>query len=103
MAAIVAGGAIGVLTFGPLVLWSLSDDVPAPVRPDGREYRFSSVDKDPDPVEISPDGRWIAYQSDEPVFAVSAPDVLFDEPRADLTEVHLVVNWFEELKQRMGN
>ena len=142
-------------------------------------------------AEISPDGRWVAYQSDEsgepriyvhsfpqitgrhsvspesgtdplwspdgrrlyyrsgsqffavdvttdPAFAVSAPDLLFDEPSytreqgggwvrnwdihpdgdrfimvglvggegagvALLDEVYLVVNWFTELRQRMGN
>ena len=103
-----------------------------------------------DPV-WSPDGRTLYYRSGsqflavdvttEPVFAVlSAPAVLFDEPKYSraqniglvrtwdihpdgsgfimvaseggeagaggaglLTEVYLVVNWFEELRQRMGN
>ena len=99
-----------------------------------------------DPV-WSPDGRTLYYRSGsqflavdvttEPVFAVlSAPDVLFDEPNysriqnfgfrtwdihpdgsrfimvaseggevgpGGLTEVYLVVNWFEELRQRMGS
>ena len=102
-----------------------------------------------DPV-WSPDGGTLYYRSGsrfmavevttEPAFAVlSAPDVLFDEPRysryqgpglvrtwdihpdgsrfimvapeggeagtagASLTEVYLVVNWFEELRERLGN
>ena len=98
-----------------------------------------------DPV-WSPDGRTLYYRSGaqffavavttEPAFTVSAPDLLFDEPRyariqsqgwvrnwdihpdgsrfvmvsaggrgggASLSEVYLVTNWFEELRQRMGN
>ncbi len=102
-----------------------------------------------DPV-WSPDGRTLYYRSGsqlwavevttEPAFGVlSAPDMLFDEPNysrsqnlglvrtwdihpygsrfimvstevgeaggtlGDTEEVYLVVNWFEELKQRMGN
>ena len=101
-----------------------------------------------DPV-WSADGRTLYYRSGsqflavevttEPVFDVSAPELLFDEPNYmqyninvvrnwDIhpdgsrfimvapeggeagvagvglrTEVYLVVNWFEELKQRMGS
>ena len=151
---------------------------------------FLTADWNEHNPEISPDGRWVAYQSDEsgeyriyvhsfpvitgqqsaspgpgtepvwspdgqtlyyrsgsqflavdvttePTFAVlSAPDVLFDQPsytavqntpvvrnwdihpdgsrfvmlkleggerQAASSEVYLVVNWFEELRQRMGN
>ena len=162
--------------------------------PDGAEFEdFLTAEWNERSADISPDGQWIAYQSDEsgeyriyvhsfpvitgrhsvspglgtdpvwspdgrtlyyrsgsqflavdvttePVFAVlSAPDVLFDEPDYSgaqnlglvrtwdihpdgsrfimvasegggagagaglLTEVYLVVNWFEELRQRMGN
>ena len=158
----------------------------------GAEFEgFLTAEWNEDNADISPDGRWIAYQSDEtgeyriyvhsfpvitrrydvspglatdpvrsadgrklyyrsgsqflavdvttePVFDVSAPELLFDEPSYRqsldwirawdihpdgsrfilvapeggeagvaggdlLTEVYLVVNWFEELKQRMGN
>jgi len=160
---------------------------------DGAEFEgFLTAEWIETGAEISPDGQWIAYQSDEtgeyriyvhsfpvitrrhsvspglgtdpvwsrdgrtlyyrsgsqflavdvttePVFAVlSAPDVLFDEPNysrtlnlggvrtwdvhpdgsrfimvaseggetaavgGNLTQVYLVVNWFEELRQRMG-
>ena len=161
---------------------------------DGPEFEdFLTAEWNESAAEISPDGQWIAYQSDEsseyriyvhsfpvitgrhsvspglgtdpvwspdgrtlyyrsgspflavdvttePVFAVlSAPEVLFHEPNYSgaqnlglvrtwdihpdgsrfimvaseggesragaglLTEVYLVVNWFEELRQRMGN
>ncbi len=158
----------------------------------GAEFEgFLTAEWNEDNAEISPDGRWIAYQSDEtgeyqiyvhsfpvitrrydvspglatdpvwspdgrtlyyrsgsqflavevttePVFDVSAPELLFDAPNymqsldrlrnwdihpdgsrfimvapeggeagvagvGLLTEVYLVVNWFEELRQRMGN
>ena len=158
-------------------------------RGDGWDFEdFLTAAWDEGNAEISPDGRWIAYQSNEsgepriyvhsfpvitgrhgvspglgtdpiwrpdgrtlyyrsgsqflavevttePGFAVSAARLLFDEPRymreqnvgwvrnwdvhpdgsrfimvatqggggGGLTEVYLVVNWFEELRERMGS
>jgi len=162
--------------------------------PDSAEFEgFLTAEWEESSAEISPDGQWVAYQSDEsgeyriyvhsfpvitggfsvspglgtdpvwspdgrtlyyrsgsqflavevttePAFEVlSAPDLLFDEPNytryqnlglvrtwdihpdgshfimvasaggevglggGGLTEVYLVVNWFEELRQRLGN
>ena len=73
MMAIIGGAAFGVLTFGSfLLLWSPSDDVPAP---DPVAGHFTTVEAATgvvftgdrvqyDPVQISPDGRWVVSPSD---------------------------------------
>ena len=95
---IAGGAVGALLTFSPLVLRSPADDGLAPVRvvqpasdgmrarvrpvpvrssdgrtivfvsSDGRTYRFRSVDKDPEPVTLSADGQWIAYQAQPLIF-----------------------------------
>ena len=85
---------------------------------------------------ISPDGRWLAYSSDESgrfeVIVMPFPDggrkvkysrrngfgfpnydvtpdgdrflmVKAGPPVQESTQLNFVLNWFEELKQRMGN
>ena len=101
---IAGGAIGALLTFSPLVLRSPANDEPVPVRlvratsddgrtrvrsvsvrstdgrtvvfvsSDGRTYRFRSVDKDPDPVAISPDGQWIAYRA-QPLIYIDGASV----------------------------
>ena len=57
MLAIIGGGAASVLISGSLLLWSPSDDVPAP------GHRVAPSMRVPASPAISPDGQWIAFQS----------------------------------------
>ncbi len=67
----------------------------------------------------SPDGRWLSYTSDETgtdeVYVVSFPEtaarkyqvstdggVRMKNPDAPVREIHIVLNWLEELKQRVA-
>ena len=83
---IVAGGTIGAfLTISPLVLWSPSDDVPAPdpvVTPFAPAKSATRVALKADRIgvpAVSPDGRWLAYISDETgtneVYVTSFPNM----------------------------
>ena len=74
---IMAGGAIGVfLTLSPRGPWSPSDSAPGvryvPVQNaqsrvfvtrTGDVFRFRAADGDRSPLEVSPDGRWVAYRA----------------------------------------
>ena len=85
---IMAGGAVGaLLTFSPLVRWSPDGEVLAPdpvvalsvtVEPVNREVEIDEMDGMGIPA-LSPDGRWIAYVSDESgsseVYVRAFPDV----------------------------
>ena len=69
---IMAGGAIGaLLTFSPFVLRSPADDVRAPdpvVAPSATAESATPVVLIAERIEVqalSPDGRWLAYFSDE--------------------------------------
>ena len=82
---IIAGGAVGaLLTFSPLVLWSPDGDVPAldpvvapsvTVEPVTRVVEMEGMGV----PALSPDGRWLAYVSDETgsseVYVRAFPDV----------------------------
>lgn len=103
------------------------DSVPRP---------FLSTEFDEEGIGISPDGRWLAYESDEsgrdqvyvrsfpgggaripisldggsdPIWANSGVELFYMNGSRELVaaddpgELLLVLNWFEELKARVGN
>ena len=66
--AMITGGTLGVLTLSPLAIWVPADDAGdlySVVTSGGEpQLLFHFSDEDPTP-QISPDGQWIAYRSDE--------------------------------------